>query len=107
MEETGLLITDREVRPGWVAVLNVVALGIPLGYLRLGQRRKAWIGWIAVWVLLPVFGLGWGLALVFAYDAYRLAQRLAQGEAITEHQCAVDFLRWLPGFGWHADRSTR
>lgn len=101
------LIRKKGVKPGLIALLNVLPLGVPVGYFQLGQNRKAAVGWAAVWLLLPIGGLGWFLSLVFAYDGYRLAQRLATGEPVGVDECAVDVLRWLPGFGWHDDHGPR
>lgn len=101
------LIHKRGANPLVLAVLNVLPLGIPIGYFRLGQRSKAVAGWIAVWILMPVGGLGVILSLILAYDAYRLGQKLAAGQAIGVRECEVDFLSRLPGFGWHRNQRPR
>ena len=92
------LITKPDANPVLAGFLNVALLGVPLGYLMIGQRRKFWIGWLAVWLLMPCGGIGWFAAIVLAYDAYLLAQKLASGQSIEAGEVALDWLRNAPGF---------
>ena len=94
----GEMITKPDANPIVLAVLNVLVCGIPGGYFFMGQQKKGIFGLIYVWVLMPFGGLGSLLALVFAYDAYLLGQKLASGESIGEAENGLDFLGMLPGF---------
>lgn len=94
----GELITKPDANPILLAVLNCFVCGIPAGYFMMGQQKKGIFGLIYVWVLMPFMGIGWILALVFAYDAYLLGQKLASGESVEDSENGVDFLGMLPGF---------
>ncbi len=95
----GELITKPDANPILLAVLNLIVFGAPAGYFLMGQQKKAIFGLLYVWVPMMCMGLGWFVALVFAYDAYLLGQKLASGESVGEGENGLDFLGMLPGFG--------
>lgn len=80
----GELITRPDANPLWMGAANLFGLG-GLGYFLLGQRKKAMITWATVVVGgFCTFGLLYLVVFVTAYDAYLLAQRLAQGESLRQ-----------------------
>jgi hypothetical protein len=94
----GEQISKSDANPVLLAVVNLFFFG-GIGYFLMGQKKKA----IAtmVYVLIGsfcLFGLGWILVPITAYDAYLLGQKLANGESIDEGECALGFLSSLPGF---------
>ena len=75
------------------ALLNLCVLGGG-GYYYLGQSKK---GLWAIIVTVVFLFMGWIPALVFAYDAYLLGQKLANGEAVRENECGLGFLSGIFG----------
>ena len=94
----GEMITKPDANPILLAVLNCFICGIPVGYFMMGQSGKGVAGFIYVFVLNFLGGLGVLLALALAYDAYLLGQKLAAGESIGEKENGLEFLGMLPGF---------
>jgi TM2 domain-containing membrane protein YozV len=95
----GEMITKPDANPIVLAVANLFCLG-GAGYFLAGQQGKAIAAFIYTMIAWAItFGtLGWILALVFAYDAYLLGQKLASGESIGEKENGLEFLNNLPGF---------
>lgn len=89
-----------EIQPGdknaiLAALLNWCVFG-GVGYYYLGQSKKGlWA--IIVTLVLYFVGLGWIPALLFAYDAYLVGQKLSNGEAVGENECGLSFLEGLFG----------
>lgn len=95
----GEMITKPDANPILLAILNLFVCALPVGYLLMGQQKKAIFGLIYVWVPnVLCFGLGSLFAIALAYDAYLLGQKLASGESIGESENGLDFLDSLPGF---------
>jgi len=92
----GEMITKPDANPILLAVLNLIP--IPIGYLMIGQTKKAVIALVLTWVLSFCFGLGFLLCFVWAYDAYLLGQKLAAGNAIADNENGLDLLNNVPGF---------
>lgn len=77
------------------ALLNWCVLG-GVGYYYLGQSKKGlWA--IIVTIVFWIIGLGWIPSLAFAYDAYLIGQKLANGEAVRENECGLGFLSGIFG----------
>jgi len=95
----GEMITKPDANPIVLAAANLLCLG-GVGYYLAGQQGKAIAAIIYTLVAWAItFGtLGWILAVVFAYDAYLLGQKLASGESIGEKENGLEFLNNLPGF---------
>jgi len=93
----GEMITKPDANPILLAILNCFICGLPLGYFMMGQSGKGIAGIVYV-LILSFFGIGIFLAVVFAYDAYLLGQKLAAGESIGEKENGLAFLDNLPGF---------
>ncbi len=88
----GEMITKPDANPIVLAVLNLIIMGLPIGYFMIGQTKKA-IGFlVATWLLSCIGGLGFILPWIAAYDAYLLGQRLAAGESITPNTNGLSFL---------------
>ena len=65
----------------------------PLGYLLMGQTKKALLAALIVYVGgFFTCGLLAAANFVFIYDAYLMAQKLERGESIGMNENAVDFL---------------
>ncbi|MBX2800940.1 MAG: hypothetical protein KTR31_24885 [Myxococcales bacterium] len=95
----GEMITKPDANPFLLAILNLIPCGVPVGYFLMGQQKKAIFGLIYVWVPnVLCFGLGTLFAVMMAYDAYLLGQKLASGESIGELENGLDFLDSVPGF---------
>jgi hypothetical protein len=93
----GEMITKPDANPILLAVLNLIP--IPIGYILIGQTKKAVIALVATWVLsFCTLGFGYLLCLVWAYDAYLLGQKLASGASITDTENGLDLLNNVPGF---------
>ena len=89
MEE---LIVLPDVRPLRIGIASAFTGG-GLGYWLLGQQRKAILMWVIMFVGgCCTFGLIYPLAIIAAYDAYLLAQKLEHGERIYKTQNAVPIL---------------
>ncbi|MBN2798920.1 MAG: hypothetical protein JXX28_07205 [Deltaproteobacteria bacterium] len=86
----GEMITKPDANPILFLLLNLFVLG-GLGYFLMGQKKKAIIA-IVITVVLYCFGLGFITQILFAYDAYLLAQKLQAGEQIGENQNGLSFL---------------
>jgi hypothetical protein len=92
----GEMITKPDANPVLLAVLNLIP--VPIGYLMMGQTKKAVLALVLTWVLSLCFGIGFLLCFVWAYDAYLLGQKLAAGEAIADNENGFDLLNNVPGF---------
>jgi len=93
----GEMITKPDANPVLLAVLNLIP--VPIGYLMIGQTKKAVIAVVLTWVLgFCTFGFGYLLVFVWAYDAYLLGQKLAAGNAIADNENGLDLLNNIPGF---------
>lgn len=86
----GEMITKPDANPILFALLNLFVMG-GLGYFLMGQKKKAIIA-IVAFVVLTCFGLSPIVAILFAYDAYLLGQKLQAGESIGENQNGLEFL---------------
>lgn len=89
----GQMITKPDANPILFAVCNLFAAGA-LGYYLMGQQKKAMISAI-IWVVGAIFCCGTIsslIAIVSAYDAYLLGQKLQSGQAIGENENALEFL---------------
>lgn len=86
----GEMITKPDANPILYAVLNLFVWG-GLGYFLMGQKKKAIIS-IVLWWITICFGLSLIVALITAYDAYLLGQKLQQGESIGQNQNGLSFL---------------
>ena len=65
----------------------------PLGYLLIGQTKKAVLSALIVYVGGALTcGLLVAANFVFIYDSYLMAQKLQRGESIGMNENAVDFL---------------
>ncbi len=86
------MITNPEANPVVSGAMNLFGLG-GLGYFMMGQQKKAYITWAVVVIGgMCTFGTLFLLCWVTAYDAYLLAQRLQQGETITDTDNGLAFL---------------
>lgn len=72
------------------ALLNFCLFG-GVGYYYLGQSKK---GLWAIIMTLVLYWIGIGMVLpwIFAYDAYVLGSKLANGESIRINECGLGFL---------------
>lgn len=88
----GEMIQKPDTNPIVVAALNWFGLG-GLGYFMMGQKKKAMLSW-AITVIGGTItcGLLYVFAVVAAYDAYLLGQKLQSGQAIGENENGLDFL---------------
>lgn len=82
----GALIRKPDANPLVVAALNFIFCNGGAGYLLLGQRRKAIVALGATFLGTLVCGLGLLVPFFTAYDAFKLGQKLANGEAIGEEE---------------------
>jgi TM2 domain-containing membrane protein YozV len=88
----GEMIQKPDTNPIIVAAANWLGLG-GLGYLLMGQKKKAIISWVICIVGGTITcGLGYMFVWVTAYDAYLLGQKLQGGQAIGENENGLDFL---------------
>jgi hypothetical protein len=96
----GELITKPDANPVLLAVLNIVIFGLPIGYLMIGQTKKAIVSFVITLVASVVTCGAGGLlvCLVWAYDVYLLGQKLAAGESIADNENGLDLLNNVPGF---------
>ncbi len=85
-------INKPDANPTLLCLASVVCFNGGLGYLLMGQKKKALIAVIISYFLSPCCGLGWVAAFVFAYDAFLLGQKLQNGESIGENENALEFL---------------
>lgn len=92
----GEMITKPDANPILTGIASVVFLNGALGYFLLGQQKKAIIAIIICWIVGPWFcGAGFAAALVFAYDAYLLAQKLQNGQSIGQNENGLEFLNMI------------
>jgi TM2 domain-containing membrane protein YozV len=96
MTMAGEMITKPDTNPILVAVLNLFLLG-GVGYFLMGQQKKAIIS-IVAFLLTSWCGLAIVVAVVTAYDAYLLGQKLQRGESIGQSENGLSFLNSIPGF---------
>lgn len=93
----GEMITKPDANPILVALANFVFANGGLGYFLLGQKKKAIISWVLIYVASGL--LCWipsiPLALIFAYDAYLLGQKLQNGQSIGENENGLEFLNMI------------
>ncbi|MEO0601445.1 MAG: hypothetical protein AAF211_08420 [Myxococcota bacterium] len=92
----GEMIRKPDANPVVLGLANLVFGS--LGYFLMGQSQKGVVALVITIVSMWCCGLGVVPALVFAYDGYLLAQKLAAGESIGERENALPFLDNLPGF---------
>jgi len=90
----GEMITKPDANPLLVASCNLLLAG-GVGYFVLGQKQKAMIAIVICLSTQWCCGLGWVFRLVFACDAYLLAQKLQSGESIGENENALEFLNMI------------
>ena len=86
----GQTITKPDANPVLLAAGNFIFGG--LGYLLIGQQKKAAIATGITCVSMFFCGLGTLAACVFVYDAYLLAGKLQSGQAIGENENGLPFL---------------
>jgi len=86
----GEMITKPDANPILLAILNLFLFG-GVGYLLMGQKKKGIIA-IVIFVVTSCVGLSPIAAIIFAYDAYLLGQKLQQGESIGEAENGLGFL---------------
>ncbi|TVQ92779.1 MAG: hypothetical protein EA397_06395 [Deltaproteobacteria bacterium] len=92
----GEMITKPDANPILYAVLNIIVCGIPIGHFMMGQTSKAVI--ILVYaVLLNMFGIGWIISILAAVDAYKLGEKLKNGESIGQKENGFELFNSLPG----------
>ncbi len=92
-------IQKSDANPILLALLNLFICG-GVGYFLMGQQKKA-IAAVVYWMvgMFCTFGMVcFPLALLTAYDAYLLGQKLANGETIEDNENGLGFLSMLPGF---------
>jgi hypothetical protein len=87
----GEMITKPDANPILLAILNGFIMGLPIGYFMIGQKKKAIISLVAIY-LLSCTGLSFIIIFLIAYDAYLLGQKLAQGESIGMNENGLEFL---------------
>jgi hypothetical protein len=90
----GEMISKPDANPIVLAILNVIVCGLPVGYVMIGQSKKAIAFTIATFMLAFVsFGaLGWLPPVVAAYDIYLLGQKLASGQMVGASENGLSFL---------------
>jgi TM2 domain-containing membrane protein YozV len=95
----GQMITKPDANPILYALLN----GCGIGYFLMGQKKKAIITAVIVFVALPIFSIitcsigsiAYLACFAFAYDAYLLGQKLQSGQAIGENENGLEFLNMI------------
>lgn len=87
----GQMIQRPDTNPVVVALCNLMLCGIPIGYVLIGQQKKAVMTFIGTIVLGP-FGIGFIIPWIAAYDAYLLGEKLQRGESIGMNENGLDFL---------------
>ena len=87
----GEMIQKPDTNPIIAGVANLIICGLPLGYLMIGQQKKAVITFIAT-ALLTFVGVGFIIPWIAAYDAYLLGQKLQSGQAIGQNENGLEFL---------------
>ena len=87
----GEMIQKPDTNPIVAGLANVLICGLPLGYLMIGQQKKAVITFIAT-VALSFVGVGMIIPWIAAYDAYLLGQKLQSGQSIGENENGLEFL---------------
>ncbi len=95
----GQMITKPDVNPIIIAVAQWFGFGA-LGYYLMGQQKKAMYaaGIVFALFVLSVCTLGIGsialpiAAVIFIYDGYLVAQKLASGQAVGENENGLEFL---------------
>lgn len=88
----GEMIQKPDTNPIIIAAANWFGLG-GLGYLLMGQKKKAIITWIITIVGGTITcGLGYMFVWVTTYDGYLVAQKLQSGQAVGENENGLDFL---------------
>ena len=88
----GEMIQKPDTNPIIVAAANWLGAG-GLGYLLMGQKKKAIISWVIFFVGGTLTcGLLYVISLVTAYDAYLLGQKLQSGQEIGENENGLSFL---------------
>jgi TM2 domain-containing membrane protein YozV len=87
----GAMITNPRANP---IIAVIAAWFIPgLGHIIIGQQSKGIKLLIGTLVLSFITcGMGWFLNLAWVFDAFKLAQKLASGEEISENQNALGFM---------------
>ena len=87
----GEMITKPDTNPIMVALLNCIFL---LGYFTMGQKKKWMIGLAVVFgtTILSCGTLGWIPALIFIYDGYLVAQKLANNQSVGMNENGLPFL---------------
>lgn len=95
----GEMITKPDANPILYAVLNFLLAGC-VGYFMMGQKGKA-IAALVYWLVgyILCFGiLSIAIQVLAAIDAYKLGEKLKNGESIGEKENGLDLLSKLPGF---------
>ena len=87
----GEMIQKPDTNPVIMAAANFIGIG-GLGYFLMGQQKKAIISVVIVLVGSAFCGIGYIFAIVTAYDAYLLGQKLQRGEAIGMNENGLDAL---------------
>jgi len=87
----GEMISKPDTNPIVVALANLVCCGIPVGYFMMGQSKKGIMTLIGT-LVLSMFGIGFIIPWIAAYDAYLLGQKLQSGESIGMNENGLDFL---------------
>ena len=72
-------------------LLSLFCLG-GIGQLYLGQTTKGVILIVGTIIFSALGGLGIVVAIIGAYEAYAIAQKLERGEPVEENEWAIDFL---------------
>jgi len=86
----GEMITKPDANPIIFGILNLFWACV--GYFMMGQKKKGIISVIIFFVTVWCFGLGLIWALITAYDAYLLGQKLQSGESIGMNENGLSFL---------------
>ena len=87
----GEMISKPDTNPIIVALANLFCCGIPVGYFMMGQSKKGIMTLIGT-LVLSMFGIGFIIPWIAAYDAYLLGQKLQSGESIGMNENGLDFL---------------
>ena len=98
----GEMITKPDANPIVFALCNFFGFSA-VGYLLMGQQKKAIISLVMVLVVFPAlsccFFLGVPFAIawpwVVAYDAYLLGEKLQRGDSIGVNENGLEFLNAL------------